>query len=680
MTKSDRRDFLKSAMATIALAAGPGSVRKALAQPGRSGTIQDVKHVVILMQENRSFDHYFGSLRGVRGFSDPRPLILPSGKPVWHQRAASGKRTITPFRLNSRKTAAQAMESLDHSWKGSHARWKNHDAWIDAKGPLTMGYFTREDMPFYYALADAFTICDDYHCSIFGPTNPNRMFLFTGTNGLAVGNDGPQAIINPPDETNETADPKNDAAGFKPYTWTTYAERLEDAGVDWRVYQEYDNYGDNALAYFARFRGAEDSDLYRRARSWAESSNAQNAKQSRGEHLVKRFADDIAAGRLPQVSWIVAPTLLCEHPAACPAYGEQLTANLLAALAAHPEVWAETVFLINYDENDGFFDHVPPPVPATGPALGKSSVAPEGETYHGEPVGLGPRVPMIVASPWSKGGFVNSELFDHTSVIRFLEKRFGVMEPNITPWRRAMCGDLISAFDFTAEGLGWEAQLPDTAGYNRDADLAHRQPPVQVPKRNRPALQETGSRPARPLPYAFEVKGQQHSGQFHLSVQNTGAAGVHLVLYSQGGKDGPWHYSVAAGETLSDSLPVGQGKLGLTLHGPNGFLRGFSMARTRTGLTVESSYDAADQCIVLRLRHDDAKARTVAIRARDYGTAAPRLYQLRAGKVIEDRWPLAQSNHWYDLEVRSGDAAWRLAGHYETGRISSSDPAIGRTV
>ncbi len=163
---------------------------------------------------------------------------------------------------------------------------------------MTMGYFTRADLPFYYALADAFTVCDAYHCSIFGPTNPNRLFLFSGTNGLAVGNDGLQAIVNPTDEVNETADQANDAKAFAAYDWTTYAERLSAAGIDWRLYQEYDNYGDNGLAYFARFRGLDrESDFHRRARAWPDGSNAANARQSMGEHLVAAFARDVAAGK-----------------------------------------------------------------------------------------------------------------------------------------------------------------------------------------------------------------------------------------------------------------------------------------------------------------------------------------------------------------------------------------------
>ncbi len=145
----------------------------------------------------------------------------------------------------------------------------------------------------------------------------------TGTSGLAVGNSGNQVIINPPDEPNETADPANDDAAFQSYGWTTYAERLQAAGIDWRVYQEFDNYGDNALAYFGAFRGRDAHPaLLARGRGWPAGSNAQNAKTSRGEHLVAAFAADVQADRLPQVSWIVAPYILCEHPSATPGYGE----------------------------------------------------------------------------------------------------------------------------------------------------------------------------------------------------------------------------------------------------------------------------------------------------------------------------------------------------------------------
>src|SRR5215471_12721110 len=198
--RDSRRSFLKLTAGAAGLSLLPPNLRAVLADqaPAKAGTIRDVEHVVIFMQENRSFDHYFGTLRGVRGFSDPRAITLPNGKPVWFQ--PNENKAVTPFRLDTGSTSAQCMKSLDHSWKGSHDLWKHHDAWIPTKTEMTMGYFTRADLPFYCALADAFTICDAYYCSVFGPTNPNRLYLFSGTSGLTVGSDGVTAVANPKDE------------------------------------------------------------------------------------------------------------------------------------------------------------------------------------------------------------------------------------------------------------------------------------------------------------------------------------------------------------------------------------------------------------------------------------------------------------------------------------------------
>jgi phospholipase C len=675
-TNTNRREFAK--LAALALGVWPSAIKDALAVPAnrRSDSIMDVEHVVILMQENRSFDHYFGTLRGVRGFSDPRAVTLPSGKSVWHQPAPDGQ-TIAPFHLDTANTAAQWLPSLDHSWKGSQARWQHHDAWIAAKGPLTMGYFSRSDLPFYYALADAFTICDAYHCSIFGPTNPNRLYLFSGTNGLAVGNDGLQAIENPADEVNNTSDQVNDSKTFAAYHWTTYAERLSNAGVSWRIYQEYDNFGDNALAYFARFRNLDrNSPLYKRARSWPEDSNAWNAKLSGGRYLAAEFARDIAEGKLPQVSWIVAPTSASEHPAAPPAVGQALVANLLAALAAHPDVWAKTVFILNYDENDGFFDHVPPPVPAIASAAGISTANVAGEIYKGEPVGLGPRVPMLIVSPWTKGGFVNSQLCDHTSVIRFLEARFGVKEPNITPWRRAVCGDLTSAFDFDAAADGnWSAALPDTSNYVVAALAERALPSVTVPTANALPVQEKGQRPARPLPYALDATGTAIDGSFVLTIANRGSAGACFCVYAD--RAGPWYYTCEAGRTLSDRLAVAPAGYNFRVHGPNGFLRAFRDTPPYSNIAVESRYDAATQELVLLLRNSSAETREITTRPLAYSKAPARTHRLSPAQSLEDRWAIAASDHWYDIELRSGSAVWHWAGHIETGRVSRSDPSLG---
>ena len=688
----DRRRFLQlAAGAVVGASALPEGVARALALPARhvTGTLKDVEHIVIFMQENRSFDHYFGTLRGVRGYGDPRPLDLPGGGDVFHQpKTAGSAEVVTPYHMDTATTRAQSMFSLDHSWKGSHDQWKWHDDWIPAKTAYTMGHFTRADLPFYHALADAFTLCDGYHCSIFGPTNPNRMFLFTGTSGLAVGNAGQQAITNPPDEPNERADLALDAKGFKGFGWTTYAERLQAAGVSWRVYQEYDNYGDNALAYFAAFRGIDPSSpLYQRGRAPVEGSNATNFKTEAGDHLVVAFAKDVAADTLPQVSWIVAPYPLCEHPSAMPAAGEDLTARLIAALASNPEVWAKTAFILNYDENDGFFDHVPPPVPNAGAALGKSTVEATGEVYNGEPVGFGPRVPLIVVSPWTKGGYVNSQVFDHTSVLRFLEARFGVAEPNISAWRRAVSGDLTSVFDFAGTGGAPVKALPDAAALTVRAANAKKLGWPKIPATPEPLpRQEPGVRPARALPYAFEVASVAGADAVQLTIANTGRAGAAFNLYPVGAGE-PRFYTVEAGKSVTDALPVGADGYHVELHGPNGFLRTLRGPPGKAGPEAHARFDPKNGHLEVMLRNDGPAPITFELAMADYLQAQPlrRVVGPAGEGMREEEWVsihLAASHNWYDVRVTCPDLPGferRFAGHGEDGRPSISDPALGRT-
>ena len=680
--QNDRRSFLQLAAGAVGAATLPPGVARALDLPAArvTGTIQDVQHVVILMQENRSFDHYFGTMRGVRGFGDPRPIELPSGRPVWDQPGKDGA-VVSPFHLDTATTRAETMFSLDHSWKGSHARWKHHDAWIPAKSALTMGYHTRADLPFYYALADAFTVCDAYHCSIFGPTNPNRLFLWSGTSGLGAGDASQIVVRNPPEEKNNNANPAEDSPEFKGLTWPTYAERLHAAGVSWRIYQEYENYGDNGLSYFANFRGiGPESELYRRGRAWSPGSTKANAAASDGRYLVDQFAADVAADRLPQVSWIVTNYRLSEHPQASPSDGAWLTARLIAALAANPKVWAKTVFILNYDENDGFFDHVPPPLPAVGPAAGKSTVPGLGEDYHGEPVGLGPRVPMMVVSPWTKGGFVNSQVFDHTSVIRFLEARFGVAEPHISPWRRAVCGDLTSVFDFKTPNRAPTA-LPDASTLPARAEKAKAlpfpKPPTSAESYPR---QEPGQRPARALPYDFDVAAKAGPDGLMISLANTGRAGAAFNLYARGGGE-PRFYTVEAGKALTDIVPMDGGAYDLALHGPNGFLRAFRGQATSAGPDAFARFDARTGKLLITLRNDGARPVGLEIAHNAYRQAPPRLVRLAPGAQAAETYDLKDSANWYDLVVTCVEAPSfrrRMAGHGEDGRPSLSDPLLGR--
>jgi phospholipase C len=171
-----RRTFLQLLTSGALTAAFPASISRALKIPAHNGTgtINDVEHIVFLMQENRSFDHYFGTLRGVRGFGDPRAITLPSGKSVWYQ--PNGSEYVLPFHPGAPNLGLQFLEDLQHDWKTTHAAWNegNYDQWVPNKGTTSMAHLTRSDIPFHYALADAFTVCDAYHCSMLGATDPNR--------------------------------------------------------------------------------------------------------------------------------------------------------------------------------------------------------------------------------------------------------------------------------------------------------------------------------------------------------------------------------------------------------------------------------------------------------------------------------------------------------------------------
>lgn len=441
-----RRELLRSAgrLAVAAAASGlmPPNVRRMLAQQRpATASLRDIKHVVMLMQENRSFDHYFGTLAGVRGFDDPEALKLSSGRSVFYQpddKNPDGY--LLPFHLDTRSTSAQKIPSTSHAWAVQHEAW-NHgrmDCWLPAHrkadgahGPYCMGYYTREDIPFQFALAETFTLCDAYHCSLMGPTWPNRMYWMTGMIDSEGRNGGP--II-------------DNTAPEQGYTWTTYPERLEEAGVSWKVYQQEDNFGCNLLETFKSFRtAAKGSGLYTKA-------------MLRGPE--GQFEYDALHDKLPTVSWIIPTGYQSEHPDYMPADGAAFVASKIDAIAANPDVWRKTLFILNYDENDGIFDHVAPPVPLPGTP---------GEFVDGLPIGGGFRVPCIIVSPWTVGGWVCSQKFDHTSVLRFLEEFTGVREPNISEWRRGTFGNLGSALRFQEAGAR-PPLLPDTSGPLRLAE------------------------------------------------------------------------------------------------------------------------------------------------------------------------------------------------------------------
>ncbi|MDG9689472.1 phospholipase C, phosphocholine-specific [Streptomyces sp. DH17] len=681
MPDVNRRRFLQVAGATAAFSALSASIERAAALPAnhRSGTIEDVEHIVVLMQENRSFDHYFGKLRGVRGFGDPHPVRLDSGKSVWHQAKGDGTEVL-PFHPEADDLGMQFLEGLPHGWSDGQDAYRNgkYDRWLPAKGTTTMAYLTREDIPFHYALADTFTVCDAYHCSFIGSTDPNRYYMWSGHTGNDGGGGGP--VLG------------NDELG---YDWTTYPERLEEAGISWKIYQDIGdgldaagswgwiddayrgNYGDNSLLYFNRYRNAKPGDpWYDKARTGTDVKN--------GDGYFDRLRADVKADRLPKISWIAAPEAFSEHSNWPSNYGAWYISQVLDALTSNPAVWAKTALFITYDENDGFFDHLVPPLPPKSAAQGRSTVDVSLDVYEGGAkhregfYGLGPRVPMLVVSPWSKGGFVCSETFDHTSVIRFMERRFGVREPNISPWRRAICGDLTSAFDFSRKDSR-PARLPDTDAYeppDRERHPDYRPTPPADPDMPR---QERGLRPARPLRYVPHVDGavDAAAGKFTLTFASGPRAGAAFLVTSGNRTDGPWTYTTEAGKTIADTWNsvYSGGSYDLTVHGPNGFLRAFRGAGKATGAEVTARHTGDD----LRLTFTNAGSGTARLRVADAYGGRSRTVTVRPGATVHHTVDLARSRRWYDVTVTSeSDPAFlrRLAGHVENGRPGVSDPAI----
>jgi phospholipase C len=403
--------------------------------------LSEIEHIVILMQENRSFDHYFGAMPGVIGFGD---TTVPTSR-FYQADSSNPDGYLLPFHTDTTSTAAQAIPSNSHSWGPLHECWDNgamdkfvtaHLAADGEAGQYTMAYFKRQDVPFHWALADAFTICDGYHASMMGPTWPNRLFLMTGQVDPSGANGGPVYSNYVPSE------------GF---SWETYPEMLTRAGVSWKVYQENDNYGMNVLEYFDQYQNASTS-----------SPLFQNAMKF---YQAGQFEYDAVNDRLPTVSWIIPTSYQSEHPDYMPAAGADYVSSKINAIASNPEVFAKTVFIVIYDENDGFFDHVTPPTAPAGTADEYITV-----DKVSDPIGLGFRVPCIIVSPWTIGGYVCHDTFDHTSTQRLIEQVTGVANPNISAWRRSTVGDFTSAL-----GTVPNRRFPRLPGTTRQLELAEQQ-------------------------------------------------------------------------------------------------------------------------------------------------------------------------------------------------------------
>ena len=816
---STRRDFFRQA---AALAGGAATMSTLLASIERASAIDpqdnssflDARHIVMLMQENRSFDHAFGTLRGVRGFNDPRAVTLPDGKPVWLQTNAVGE-TYAPFRLDIKRTKATWLGSLPHSWRDqTDARnHGNHDLWLDAKPsgrkdcagmPLTMGYYDRDDLPFYYALADAFTICDQHFCSTLTGTTPNRLHLWTGTI-----REKPEAAF-VPNVRNSDVDYGATAS------WKTFPERLEAAGVSWRVYQnelsaptglegEADawltNFTDNPLEWFDQYHlgfhkthrdylermaatlpgeiekrraeGAPEKELAAKERllQYATQvrsrfpSDAFDGLSERERNLhdkafttnrddpgyrqlstlryrdgdveremaipktdpLYRFRKDVETGSLPAVSWLVPSERFSDHPGS-PWYGAWYVAEVLNILTKNPEVWSKTIFILTYDENDGYFDHVPPFVapdprnpesgktsPGIDPALEYLPLEQDLQRHpakeaRGGPIGLGYRVPLVIASPWSRGGYVCSQVFDHTSVLQLLESILSrsqaeIRETNITAWRRTVCGDLTTAFRPFESGSAavsfpsrdsffeqiYQAQFTRMpSGYRKVTAEA----PAVLPQ------QERGVRPSTALPYELAATGavSRDGRHFEMSLEAGNhvfgklAAGAPFHVYTPGKyrdqvKLRTRAYAVAAGQSVTDSWELQgfeQSVYHLLVCGPNGFLREFAgtaedpQVQIRCEYRREKSGYTGD--IELRIANHGDRATTLHIKDHGY-TTGDQTALVSPGSSRSFVFALAKSHHWYDFSATIAGAnrfLRRFAGRVETGKSSFSDPVMGR--
>ncbi|WP_439556127.1 phosphocholine-specific phospholipase C [Dyadobacter sp.] len=842
-----RREFLKKAT-MLTGAAGmfsvlPASIQKALAiNPQKGSTYLDAEHVVILMQENRSFDHSYGALRGVRGFNDPRAIRLPNKNLVWMQTNAFGE-THVPFRLNMRETNATWMGSLPHSWTNQVDARNNgkYDQWLIAKQPghkdyakmpLTQGYYNREDIPFYYALADAFTVCDQNFCSSLTGTTPNRLYLWTGT---VRENPDPKHYAN---VRNENVSDDAEAS------WTTFPERLEDHGVSWKIYQNelsiptgltgeeeswLANFTDNPIEWFTQYNIRFHSGYQKYLKSQLETlpgeiqeakaklktatpgkekdklEKAIAAKQSSlalaKEELVKwspenfeklsqrrknihqkaftinindpdyrrittvkymdgdmeheakaplgdvlhQFRSDVNTGQLPAVSWLVAPENFSDHPTS-PWYGAWYVSEVMDILTANPEVWKKTIFILCYDENDGYFDHVPPfsvPNPYkedTGAVSAGIDCKTEYVTLEQDmtkkpakesresPIGLGYRVPLVIASPWSRGGNVCSEVFDHTSILQFLEKFVAtktgkpIKETNISEWRRTICGDLTSTFlPYNGEQIKLPAFLERDEFMEGIFNAKFRKLPngykalsqEEIDKINQDPLassilpnQEKGTRPACPLPYEIHADGAINSDKtaFEIKLEAKNdmfkdkSAGAPFIVYAPGKYKNEdykvWNYAVKAGDSLKGSWKIGDfegGKYHLWVYGPNGFFREYIGTKASGSVKVGTRYqqdgkNKSNASLAFSFGiTDNEKDTFITVTDNAYGadTKTIGIRHLSVGNELLVPLDVSGNSNWYDFSITLSsdpDFFQRYAGHIETGTLSESDPYMGQAL
>jgi phospholipase C len=681
-----RRHFLQATGlgAAAAAAVGIGAGTAAAATAGRptaakplaaelTGTISDLKHVVILMQENRSFDHYFGTLSGVRGFGDKQALTWQNGNSIFQQpdSARTDLGYLLPYNLTD-----QTDGDLDHSWSGDHEAWNSGlwNQWVAAKSQETMGYFTRSEIPFQYSLADAFTICDGYHQAIMGPTSPNRMYFWTGTSSGWTSN-----------PSDYTVDFGSDA---KTAEVTTYPELLQAAGVSWQVYTNdqvgdsgsypdyfLGDYGDNPLWFYQQYntsnsrKGGTGTLSTRGAvTKWATDKGAPALSQTHAAYVLSSFIDAVQNNTLPQVSWIVAPAGYCEHPSYTPDYGAHYVNTVLQTLFANSTVWNSTALFVTYDEHDGFFDHQLPPYPAT-------SVT--DEYISGEPIGPGPRVPMLICSPWTTGGYIDSNVYDHTSMLQFLSAWTGVQPANVTPWRSSVVGNLTAAFDFANPDFTIPTNIPTLAQTWALTQLTggSTTPPAEGDQSM--PVQETGTRPHRPSnlqPFA-DVAVNRGTSVVTATLANTGSVGLSFSVYPNAYlAAAPTPVTVAASSAGSYvwNAASTSGNYNFSVYGADGFLTTFKGAVVAASQTtgqiplVTAALDTANATVALTLSNSGSAAVVYTLTPNEYeGTT--QTVTVNGGGSSPVSWP-TDPYGYYDVII-TADTADGFTRRY-AGRIA----------
>ncbi len=718
MPNFGRREFLKLSGASLATTLWPPLIQKALAVEAfnASKSIQDVKHIVILMQENRSFDHYFGAKKGVRGFGDRFPIPLASGQRAFHQ--SDGEKIIPPYRVDGKTSNAALISGTPHDFADTQAAWNQgkYGFWPLFKTPYSMAYYTREEIPFQYALAEAFTLSDAYFCSVATGTDPNRIVFWSGSN---FDPEKRAAGINCTDEDSEPCNVRCWIRGAEPdpgysyylngFKWPTIPDVLQDAGISWRIYQDPNNNWTGAMHGCLAF------DSFRNAKKG--SPIYENGMRHYSLDDLKR---DVESNQLPAVSWILPSQDDSEHPGApsSPYRAANFTQEVLTALTSNPEVWAKTVFFLTFDENDGLFDHMPAPaVPSynlDNTLAGKSTLPLEGMYFHNDkgtdafpnpmaphhnriyqdkrdtitgnirPWGMGPRVPLYVISPWSKGGWVHSEIADHTSIAQFIEKRFGVVVPAISPWHRAISSDLTSAFDFESPNDKVFPSLPNMSDFQQRDEASKKLPKAKSPEQPSKLFQEKGAVYSRALKYKLRCHSKKlaDQNQLQLVFDNAGKKGAVFHVYDMHHLEQiPRRYTVEAGKQLTDewNLNNSSGAYHLEVFGPNGYFQSFKGGIHTSEPEIQLDVDSKKGGIYLLFHNPGNEKMKLTIKDNAYGYTSDEEIQISPKKVKRFFQALGKSGNWYDFTVLAGEGMeYRFAGRIETGAHTISDPAMAQ--